>query len=788
MATAEEIIKMMSENPEVYANQLSEEEYCTLDEQNRKIIVPSIYEIVGVESDEKVERIKFKFPRIVGDNIDLSKLSIRVNYQNANQEIDRYYSSINNFDSEYVYFDWVLSRKVTKYEGEISYIVCAVKTNTDGTITNEWNTTISKSMVLEGLEPEFTEEEEEQVRDLLLQSLSIIETEKNNSLSEISATKDASIKQIQQYGNGVIYSIPEDYTSLDTLVKEIDRTRSNGISETAKGETIEISGSEDKLFRNIKLLGKGTQESVAYNCIDISQFGFNGEVDYSDNTLKIYKLSQEDYEIFGNEAPLGNSSWTISKIAPKLVANKTYTIFGDSDGVETCLYVYTSTIGDVKWDFGTSLKITQDMIDNGIFEVFRDVGDGYITLSNIMIVEGTQEKPYQPFVSGETITPSPENPLPIKGVGNYNEDLQKYEVPINVTGNQLFDASKMPTKTQDNVTVTNNSDGGFTVSGNGVIQSGVSFVYDYSSEDFLKLFRPGLLYNKSNQDINPYFIPVIISNQLGVVASISPNKSFDISQYLVEGYRMRVQFYSPSGQSIKPGTTKPMLYQSGDGTWEPFKTPQQAIISFDEPLYGIPVESGGNYVDMEEQQWVSDVVDLQAKTLTRYCGVKVFDGSGDEFYQYSGNCVFMSLSGYQSYGLFGGLCDKFNFSTWENVSGGLVDNSFTVYRSKEWSELRIGFYKSNIGNDIQAWKTWLQSNPITVVYPLATPTTTPLTPDQISALQALQSYYPNTNVFTNTNPQAGLEVEYNADIKMYVDSVVSKAVTQAITIAQGGNL
>lgn len=44
---------------------------------------------------------------------------------------------------DYVTFSWELSRKVTAYKGIISFIVCAIKTNSDGTITNEWNTTLA---------------------------------------------------------------------------------------------------------------------------------------------------------------------------------------------------------------------------------------------------------------------------------------------------------------------------------------------------------------------------------------------------------------------------------------------------------------------------------------------------------------------------------------------------------------------------------------------------------------------------------------------------------------------
>lgn len=165
------------ENNNVLLNAIDETVYCTLDEQNREIILPSEYQIIGVESDEKVERLKFQFPKIVGDNIDLSRLSIRINYKNANGEIDKNVAENITSDDESIYFDWVLTRKVTKYKGTVNFIACAVKTNSDGTITNKWNTTLAKSEVLEGLEVsgDVIEQENPDIIEYILSKLDEIE-------------------------------------------------------------------------------------------------------------------------------------------------------------------------------------------------------------------------------------------------------------------------------------------------------------------------------------------------------------------------------------------------------------------------------------------------------------------------------------------------------------------------------------------------------------------------------------------------------------------------------------
>ena len=140
-----------------------------IDADTRTMIIPDTERIFGVMSDEKGERKYFRCKRFVGNGIDLSKLSLRIVFQNASgldTGKDKYIVTDLATDGEdYVTFSWELSRKVTAYKGIISFIVCAIKTKSDGTITNEWNTTIANGFVLEGLEANGTQEQEEVAKD-----------------------------------------------------------------------------------------------------------------------------------------------------------------------------------------------------------------------------------------------------------------------------------------------------------------------------------------------------------------------------------------------------------------------------------------------------------------------------------------------------------------------------------------------------------------------------------------------------------------------------------------------
>ena len=150
---------------------------------------------------------------------------------------------------------------------------------------------------------------------------------------------------------------------------------------------------------------------------------------------------------------------------------------------------------------------------------------------------------------------------------------------ITTNGYQLFDASRISTTTQSGATVTNNGDGSFTISGNGkLIENTFDRTYEIQREYALSLFKVGNIYLKN--DISyPYFFAMFKGTDNKTYFTLSSRnesstKSGTITQEMLddENFKVRIGFYASSGEnmSITTGTVKPMLYQDGDGTWEPF--------------------------------------------------------------------------------------------------------------------------------------------------------------------------------------------------------------------------
>lgn len=147
---------------------------------------------------------------------------------------------------------------------------------------------------------------------------------------------------------------------------------------------------------------------------------------------------------------------------------------------------------------------------------------------------------------------------------------------VETTGAQLFDASKLPSKTQGGATVTNNGDGSFTISGSGAINGELNIKYQYTHEETVKLIKSGNLNIKIGKTIMPYVYIQFRNLQNDILFELNSlnaeEKTIKITEEIVktDGLYMLIGFYAGIGKTIIPATIKPMLYQDGDGTWEPY--------------------------------------------------------------------------------------------------------------------------------------------------------------------------------------------------------------------------
>ena len=133
---------------------------CSIDSNTREIIFLDNSECFGVEFDKNTQRIEFSCPKIVGDNLDLTKCTCRINYMNAKGFRDSYLIDDILVDGDNITFTWALKSKVTAGRGICLFIFCARQVNENGVIEKEWNTTVAKASIKRGLETNSHIEEE----------------------------------------------------------------------------------------------------------------------------------------------------------------------------------------------------------------------------------------------------------------------------------------------------------------------------------------------------------------------------------------------------------------------------------------------------------------------------------------------------------------------------------------------------------------------------------------------------------------------------------------------------
>ena len=210
---------------------------------------------------------------------------------------------------------------------------------------------------------------------------------------------------------------------------------------------------------------------------------------------------------------------------------------------------------------------------------------------------------------------------------------------------------------------------------------------------------------------------------------------------------------------------------------------QSIVVTTPNGLPGIPVDSGGNYTDASGKQWVCDAVDYETQKYIQNCVKVVFDGSDDENWASRSTSVTSKFrygikltippARVESPSLIAvAMCDKFLMvsanDTYYAEQGAAIDNN---------GNLMVFCDAVSTGN-VTNWKNWLKENLVTLIYQIATPITTPLSPEELAAYRALHTY-DGTTVISTPEDVTGIEVRYVADGEKYIDRKISEAIASA---------
>lgn len=685
------------------------DDYLIIDDNSREIYVPSGELLFGVTNDEKTERKYFQCPRIVGDNVDLTQYQLYINYQNANGEKDKYIVTDVKVVDDNIIFTWLLSRKVTEYQGNISFIVCARNVDSLGNITNEWNTAIATGTCVVGLEvDDLTPGEQEQARDYFLQleqELSALAETENNRLLTTSSNQITSItnkgsEQVQLVENTAkkaLDSIPSTYTDLQKQVNEVEDRElkdANGITQelTITDGYAQLTDTATERLDSLVIKGNTVQNSTkGLNLINCNPktTTINGitMVNNGDGTYTVNGTATDDFDI---------------ALAPYTAKqNIYYTLSGCPSGGSKTTY-YLDPRG-YEYDTGRGITIINQNEDFSNY--IRIVIKKDVTVNNLlfkpMFNEGQTAQPFEPYTGGKP-SPNPEYPQEIKAVNKLSGVM---------CGKNLFNYN---TYIKNNKQLKIIIKGGKTLFRNNSISSGLNYkIYDINNNIL------GTFISLNFTATNPLKLPTN--------ASYIEIKSDNPFRNLYIGYSSNTT-YEPYIGSILNYTLQNPLYKIGD---------------------------------------VYDYIDFNRGKIVRNIGVITFDGSDDENWTIYGNNT--NMSGYtinisNAIDTTPCICNK--LLTTDTISTTL-EEAIKVLNNAMYVILN----KIRGLNTTELFKSWLQSNPITVYYQLSTPTEEDIPTELLTQLKQLQTYSGETNIsFEASDVYPTIDLEYIKDTKKYIES------------------
>ena len=211
-------------------------------------------------------------------------------------------------------------------------------------------------------------------------------------------------------------------------------------------------------------------------------------------------------------------------------------------------------------------------------------------------------------------------------------------------------------------------------------------------------------------------------------------------------------------------------------------------------LPGIPVTSGGNYTDSTGQQWVCDEVDLERGVKVQRIASFVIDAKNAKNIYVTNLYTHVTVAVNARIRAPEGTSNSLEVRTNRNLFCEALP-----WRANAWSSTvnSMGFVEkgmvdftienSYLGLDAastdderkNALVKYFTNNPCRVVYRIATPIETPLTPDEIAAYKALTAYGPDTVV--QAGDGVGVRLEYQRDVNIAIkrieDAIASMTTT-----------
>ncbi|MFR9197113.1 hypothetical protein [Blautia hydrogenotrophica] len=531
--------------------------------------------------------------------------------------------------------------------------------------------------------------------------------------------------------------VPETERYIEKSIND-NTQKAPAIVEKASGETLNVTDSSDLKPKRLKVFGKSEQlKTTGAQLFDAN---------------KLESKQSDGITITNN----GDGSFTINGTSTGYPGTSYNTALENG-----MYYISTKDEVDVKNIFRVRIRKNDSYEDKGVGTSFKIDGtedqvqiyiqaDTGLTFNNVVIYPmlnaGSTALPWEPY-TGRKPSPSPEYPQEIKIPGSDGS------LEVRVFGVQLI-TKTYTSATINGITYTVNDDG--SVTANGKATSNSFFLLS-----MLPKANDVFLSGGKSESISIVYTNMVNKGYKDVGNGIYIPNQFDYEKYP----NSRIQIQITEGTTVTNEIIRPMLNAGSTALpWEPCKL-QPLTLSIPNGLPGIPVDSGGNYTDESGQQWICDEVDFErGKYIQRVIQKEnlTFTKNGD-----------YTVEGSELY-----FCSVPEFSKTGNVSYiGTGMSTHMRYTNTVLDKNEVGFYIGYGGiwarikdvGDLDTFNEKLQDAVFYFTYTNMSPIEIDLTEEQLKSYRSLYTNYSTTNVFTNFIPQVGLEMEYVADTKSYID-------------------
>lgn len=357
-------------------------------------------------------------------------------------------------------------------------------------------------------------------------------------------------------------------------------------------------------------------------------------------------------------------------------------------------------------------------------------------------------------------TPSPDNPVPIVSAGDDGS------IAVKVTGTNMVEGTKLGNRGNvSGVSYTANKDG---ISFVGKADTALNI---YLHNDIKEKLTPGVYYLtikglSASVSINFY--------QVGSFNNDVQNKEVRI----VAGKEYSILLAIAKGTAVNGLVVQASLTRNKITSYSPYRK-QLLTLPTPNGLPGIPVTSGGNYTDPSGQQWVCDEVDLERGVKVQRVKRVDISSLDKSYWDFRGDTgADTSSTRYKNDAVM--IDFKSNAPAMNNILPVGVANIKNTFRLVATP---LYLYQFNLDASefptVKSWTEYLEANTVLVIYALAIPIETPLTPAEIAAYKALTAYAPDTVV--QASDGAGIKLDYQRDVNLVVknleDAIASMTTT-----------